>query len=73
MAAGLGARPNLIAYWLSGQGFDAEEPIRCREPLVARTMIVWGIPASRISPAIVVTAYRPDPAKWDESGKRRRT
>ena len=35
--------------------------------------VVWGIPAGRISPAGVITAYRPDPAKWDESGKRRRT
>ena len=35
--------------------------------------VVWGIPAGRISPAVVITAYRPDPAKWDESGKRRKT
>ena len=35
--------------------------------------VVWGIPAGRVSPAVVITAYRPDPAKWDESGKRRRT
>ena len=35
--------------------------------------VVWGIPAGGISPAVVITAYRPDPAKWDESGKRRRT
>ena len=35
--------------------------------------VVWGIPAGRISPAVVITAYRPDPAKWDESGKRRQT
>jgi hypothetical protein len=35
--------------------------------------VVWGIPAGQKSPAVVVTAYRPDPAKWDESWLRRRT
>lgn len=32
----------------------------------------WGIPAGRNSPAVVVTACRPDPAKWDETWRRRR-
>ena len=35
--------------------------------------VVWGIPAGQDSPAVVVTAYRPDPAKWDEAQRRRRT
>ena len=35
--------------------------------------VVWGIPAGQVSPAVLITAYRPDPAKWDESWKRRRT
>ncbi len=35
--------------------------------------VVWGIPAGHDSPAVVVTAYRPDPAKWDEAWRRRRT
>jgi uncharacterized protein DUF4258 len=34
--------------------------------------VVWGIPAGQSSPAVVVTAYRPDPAKWDETWGRRR-
>jgi Domain of unknown function (DUF4258) len=34
--------------------------------------VVWGIPAGREVPAVVVTAYRPDPAKWDETWQRRR-
>ena len=34
--------------------------------------VVWGIPAGRDTPAVVVTAYRPDPAKWDETWQRRR-
>jgi uncharacterized protein DUF4258 len=35
--------------------------------------VVWGIPAGQASPAVVVTAYRPDPVKWDETWQRRRT
>jgi hypothetical protein len=34
--------------------------------------VVWGIPAGRETPAVVVTAYCPDPAKWDETWQRRR-
>ena len=34
--------------------------------------VVWGIPAGQESPAVVVTAYRPDPARWDETWMRRR-
>lgn len=34
--------------------------------------VVWGIPVGRDSPAVVVTAYRPDPAKWDETWLKRR-
>ena len=35
--------------------------------------VVWGIPAGQDSPAVVVTAYRPDPAKWDETWRKRRS
>ncbi len=35
--------------------------------------VVWGIPAGQEAPAVVVTAYRPDPAKWDDTWQRRRT
>jgi hypothetical protein len=35
--------------------------------------VVWGIPAGQDSPAVVVTAYRPDLTKWDETWRRRRT
>ena len=35
--------------------------------------VVWGIPLGKESPAVVVTAYRPDPAKWDATWRRRRT
>ncbi len=35
--------------------------------------VVCGIPAGKDSPAVVVTAYRPNPAKWDETWRRRRT
>jgi len=26
--------------------------------------VVWGIPKGARSPAVLVTAYKPDPAKW---------
>ena len=35
--------------------------------------VVWGIPPGESSPAVVVTAYRPDPEKWDETWRKRRT
>ena len=34
--------------------------------------VVWGIAAGQTTPAVVVTAYRPDPTKWDETWQRRR-
>jgi hypothetical protein len=34
--------------------------------------VVWGIPKGQSSPAVLVTAYRPDPAKWDETWLKRR-
>lgn len=35
--------------------------------------IVWGIPKGRTEPAVLVTAYRPDPAVWQDGYTRRRT
>lgn len=32
---------------------------------------VWAIPAGQQRPAVLVTAYRPDPAQWDSEFKRR--
>jgi hypothetical protein len=32
---------------------------------------VWAIPAGERRPAVLVTAYRPDPALWDSDFKRR--
>jgi hypothetical protein len=29
--------------------------------------VLWGIPKGHASPAVLITAYRPDPAKWDET------
>lgn len=28
--------------------------------------VVWGIPKGRDAPAVLVTAYRPDPDRWNE-------
>jgi hypothetical protein len=34
--------------------------------------VVWGIPKDLSSPAVVVTAYRPDPELWSEGYTRRK-
>ena len=33
--------------------------------------VVWGIPRGSDKPAVVVTAYRPDPKRWSEDFTRR--
>jgi len=33
---------------------------------------VWGIPKGAGSPAVLVTAYRPDPARWTDDFRSRR-
>jgi hypothetical protein len=33
---------------------------------------VWGIPAGNTSPAVLITAYRPDPARWSDDFLRRK-
>jgi hypothetical protein len=35
--------------------------------------VVWGIPANRTGPAVVVTAYRPDPTRWSSDFLKRNT
>lgn len=35
--------------------------------------VVWGIPSGATSPAVLVTAYRPDPARWSNDFLRRLT
>jgi hypothetical protein len=34
--------------------------------------VVWGIPKGQDTPAVLVTAYRPDPEKWTPDFMRRR-
>lgn len=34
--------------------------------------VVWGIPKGKASPAVLVTAYRPDPNRWEDDFIRRR-
>ena len=40
---------------------DTESPIH----------VVWGIPNGKSLPAVLVTAYRPDPARWSDDFTRR--
>lgn len=35
--------------------------------------VIWGIPRGREGPAVLVTAYRPDPQRWSDDMKRRLT
>lgn len=34
--------------------------------------VVWGIPKGCDKPAVLVTAYRPDPGRWDETFTKRK-
>jgi hypothetical protein len=34
--------------------------------------VVWGIPKGASSPAVLITAYRPDPDRWESGLLRRR-
>lgn len=34
--------------------------------------IVWGIPHGLTSPAVLITAYRPDPERWTDDFRRRK-
>ncbi|MCX5646731.1 MAG: DUF4258 domain-containing protein [Phycisphaerae bacterium] len=34
--------------------------------------VVWGIPKNELSPAVLVTAYRPDPSRWEPDFLRRK-
>jgi hypothetical protein len=34
--------------------------------------VVWGIPKGSPSPAVLVTAYKPDPERWSEDYLRRK-
>jgi hypothetical protein len=34
--------------------------------------VVWGIPRGEVSPAVLVTAYRPDPERWSDNFTRRK-
>ena len=34
--------------------------------------VVWGIAQGKVSPAVLITAYRPDPDKWEDNFIRRK-
>jgi hypothetical protein len=34
--------------------------------------VLWGIPAGQRRPAVLITAYRPDPLRWDSDFRRRK-
>lgn len=43
-----------------------------RDEVGAPIHILWGIPKGKDRPAVLVTAYRPDPERWQEDFLRRR-
>ncbi|MEI7696115.1 MAG: DUF4258 domain-containing protein [Chlorobium sp.] len=34
--------------------------------------VFWGIASGKVSPAVLITAYRPDPDKWSDNFTRRK-
>lgn len=43
-----------------------------RDPSGKPIHVVWGIPTGKERPAVLVTAYRPDPTRWSDDYQRRR-
>ena len=43
-----------------------------KDPQNAPIHVVWGIPKGYSAPAVLVTAYRPEPERWSEDFKRRK-
>jgi hypothetical protein len=43
------------------QKYKTEKPIH----------VVWGVPKGQDRPIVLITAYRPDPRRWDQSFTRR--
>jgi hypothetical protein len=35
--------------------------------------VLWGIPKGALSPAVIVTAYRPDPERWSNDFTKRKS
>jgi hypothetical protein len=35
--------------------------------------VVWGIPKGKSAPAVLITAYRPEPDRWSDDFRKRRT
>jgi Domain of unknown function (DUF4258) len=35
--------------------------------------VLWGIPAGKTGPPVVITSYRPDPERWSDNFRRRKT
>lgn len=43
-----------------------------RDRQVRPVHVLWGIPAGRQAPAVMVTAYRPAPERWEDDWRTRR-
>jgi len=43
-----------------------------KDRTVAPAHVIWGIPKGYDKPMVLVTAYRPEPGRWDETFTQRR-
>lgn len=34
--------------------------------------VLWGVPKGAVAPAVLITAYRPDPVRWSDDFRRRK-
>ncbi len=68
--AGLADAVLVEDYPTFGKGPSVLPPQRDRhgQPL----HVVWGLPRGSLRPTVIVTAYRPDPGRWNEGFTERR-
>jgi hypothetical protein len=63
------------AVKISSHGYDelAADGIMVTEAIAgAPVHVVWGIPKGKMEPAVLITAYRPDPKLWENDFLTRR-
>ena len=64
----------LTKKWQKAKSLFERDPFRVlqRDGIDKPIHVVWGIPRYATSPAVLVTAYRPDPERWSDDFSRRK-